>query len=365
MPVYFDKQSKTWYCKFYYTDYTGTRKQKKKRGFKLQREAKEWEHIFLLQKQGRPDMGFSSLYSLYMEDMTHRLRQSTLSSKAHLFRTKILPYFEKLPVNEIQASNIRQWQNKMTSYRTPDGKGYSQTYLKAMNNQLSAIFNYAVKYYCLPSNPCHTAGSIGRKKASEMDFWTQNEFFAFWKSLPEHSELSLVFSLLYYSGMRIGELLALETKDFHPATGVISITKTLRRYKGENIVTPPKTPKGVREIRLPEFLVKNLKKYVFGRDISERIFSCSRHTIDRAMQKHCFLSGVKKIRIHDLRHSNASLLIEMGISPVLIAERLGHENVETTLNTYSHLYPGKQDEIAVQMQKLHEILQEKQFQSST
>lgn len=201
-----------------------------------------------------------------------------------------------------------------------------------------------------------------------MDFWTHEEFLVFWKSLQEDTDLSLIFSLLYYSGMRIGELLALEKTDFDPGSGTVSITKTLRRYKKEDIITPPKTPKGKREVRLPDFLSEALKKYIAVRSDTgngDRIFLRSRHSIDRAMRKHCRLSGVKKIRIHDLRHSNASLLIEMGVSPILIAERLGHENVETTLNTYSHLYPGKQAEVTGQMQKLHEILLEKQFRNST
>ena len=121
MPSYYDETTKTWYCKFYYTDYTGARKQKKKRGFKLQRDAKDWERSFLERQQGTPDMTFKALYELYIEDMSHRLRETTIAGKKYLIESKLLPYFGKLPINTIKAVTIRKWQNELTAYRDESG----------------------------------------------------------------------------------------------------------------------------------------------------------------------------------------------------------------------------------------------------
>lgn len=99
-------------------------------------------------------------------------------------------------------------------------------------------------------------------------------------------------------------------------------------------------------------LVADYHNRLYDYEPNQRLFAVTKHYITHEIERGCKLSGVKKIRCHDLRHSHASLLIEMGFSPVLIAERLGHENVETTLNTYSHLYPNKHTEVAEKMEKL-------------
>lgn len=107
MPTYKDQKTGTWYVKTYYTDYTGNRRQKMKRGFKLQRDAKEWEHDFLMQQQGSPDMTFQALYDIYIEDMSHRLRQTSIEGKQYVFRNRILPYFKDKPINAITPKDIR------------------------------------------------------------------------------------------------------------------------------------------------------------------------------------------------------------------------------------------------------------------
>ena len=129
MPSYYDDTTKTWYCKFYYTDYTGSRKQKKKRGFKLQREAKEYERAFLERMQGTPDMTFQTLYELYIDDMSHRLRKNSVEGKKNVFKNRILPYFKDKPVNQITPIDIRNWQNEQIAL------GYSNAYLDRSQNE--------------------------------------------------------------------------------------------------------------------------------------------------------------------------------------------------------------------------------------
>lgn len=222
MPVYKDEERGTWCVRCYYEDFTEKKKQIKKRGFKLQREAKEWEADFLRKQKGSTDMTFRSMYEIYIEDMGHRCRQSTVDGKKHVFEELILPYFENKPINKITPKDIRAWQNEMIA------KDYSNSYLDRM-----------FKFYDL--------------------------------------------------------------KD------------------------------------------------------TDRVFPFTKSYINNAMARACKKSGVKKIRIHDIRHSHASYLINLGCAALLISERLGHEKVQTTLSTYSHLYPNKHQEVVDMMQSQHKL----------
>ena len=126
-------------------------------------------------------------------------------------------------MNEIKAPYIRKWQNELMK------QGYSATYLKTINNQLAAIFNYAVKYYDLPNNPCRKAGSIGKSKADEMQFWTHEEFSSFIDSIMNKHQSYMAFMTLYWTGMRLGELLALTIGDVDFEKCTISISKSYQR----------------------------------------------------------------------------------------------------------------------------------------
>lgn len=355
MSATFDEKASTWTTQFYYTDYAGTRKKKKKRGFNLKREALDWERTFLEKQQADLTMVFSSLVELYFEDMKHRLRESTISNKKYIIDLKIKPFFGKMPVNQIKATDVRNWQNQLISYKDTKDKPYSQTYLKTINNQLVAVFNYAVKYYDLKENPCHKAGSMGKKDAEEMEIWTTEEFNTFITYFDERPEVGTAFTVFYYTGLRLGELLALTVADIDTTSGFIRVNKSKQRVDGKDLVTPPKTPKSTRTITIPEFLSVQLKQHInsiYDRTDRVEIFPYNKSFFSYEMEKGCKATGVKKIRLHDLRHSHASLLIDLGFSPLLIAERLGHERVETTLNTYSHLYPNKHGEVAEKLNDL-------------
>lgn len=110
MPIYKDEKTGNWFVKLYYTDYTGAKKQKLKRGFKLQREAKEWERDFLERQQGRPDMTFQTLYKLYEADLMTHTKRSTYQSILSIIKKHILPYWKDKKLNEITAADVRTWQ---------------------------------------------------------------------------------------------------------------------------------------------------------------------------------------------------------------------------------------------------------------
>ncbi|MFR3145672.1 MAG: tyrosine-type recombinase/integrase [Eubacterium callanderi] len=355
MPANYDEKAGSWTAQFYYTDYTGTRKKKFKRGFKLKKDALEWERVFLEKQQADINMSFKSFVELYFEDMRHRLRASTVDNKRYIVDLKITPFFSQMQLSQIKAADVRRWQNEMISViNDRTGKPYSATYLKSINNQLTAIFNYAVKYYDLKENPCHKAGSMGKKEADEMEIWTHKEFKCFISAFEDRPQSRLAFEMLYFTGLRIGELMALTPVDIDLKAKTVSVTKSLQRLNKADVITAPKTPKSLRVISLPDFLCNDLAAYMRkiygGPGNNERIFDFNKWFLKRELERGCKHTGVKKIRLHDLRHSHASLLIELGFSPLLIAERLGHEKVETTLNTYAHLYPNKQSEVAEKLE---------------
>lgn len=349
MPTYKDKNKGTYYCSFYYTDWTGAKKKKKKEGFKKESDAKKFERDFLSKQQDNCDMNFKTLVDLYLEDAATRVRETTLENKKILINLKIVPYFEKMKINDINANHIRKWQNELIN------KGYSQTYLKTINNQLSAIFNFAIKYYNLNSSPALKAGSMGKKNAESMQFWTVEEFKKFIK-FNDKPVSALAFKVLFWTGIRSGELMALTLKDIDLVNKTININKTYTRLKGKDIISQPKTPKSKRKIAISDSLCEDIKDYknkLYDIKETDRIFQFTKFFLRHEMQRVCKKSGIKEIRIHDLRHSHASLLIELGFTPLLISERLGHEKVQTTLDTYSHLYPNKGDVVANRLNNLY------------
>ena len=259
----------------------------------------------------------------------------------------LLPYFGNLKVCDIDTIKVRKWQNELISYRDGNGKPFSQTYLKTVNNQLSAIMNYAVSHYQLASNPCKAAGSMGKSNADEMRIWTQEQYEQFSKAIRK-SSVRLAFDVLFYTGMRSGELLALTPADILP-TKRIDINKNYAKVQGQELFLEPKTPKAKRCIAIPDFLYDDIREYIsklYGIEKGDRIFYFTKSALDKEIKRVAEKAGLPPIRVHDLRHSHASMLIELGFSPLEIADRLGHESVKTTLDTYSHLYPDKDQQLA-------------------
>ena len=351
MPAYKDNKTGKWFCKFYYTDWQGNNRQKWKRGFATKKEALAYERDFLEKQSANPDMTFQNLYELYMEDMTARLKQSTILTKKHICETHILPFFGKKHINEIKASDVRRWQNQLMNFQ----KGYSKTYLKTINNQLTCMINYAKRFNDLNTNPCGQAGSIGQAKAEEMDYWAYDEYIAFREGIKDKPLSYICFQVLYWTWMREEELLALTAADIDLVAKQIDVNKTYQRLHGEDIITTPKTRKSKRKVPIPDFLCQELQEYMDSRYMlapNERLFPITKSFLSHEMERGCKNTGVKRIRIHDIRHSHASLLINQGCDALSLADRLGHEKVSTTLNTYSHLFPHKQQELVNNLEQL-------------
>lgn len=351
--MYFGKDAKgKWFVQFSYLDWTGKRVRTTKRGFKTKKEAQEYYTNYMVMKSGELNMLFGDFVEIYINDMKSRIRENTMTTKEYIINLKILPYFRDKKINEITVSDVRQWQASLLE------SGYKDTYLNTVNTQLSSIFNYACKYYSLKENPCRIAGSIGKSHANEMQIYTREQFEKFSDCLMNKRISWMGFQVLYYTGVRIGELLALQVGDVDFDKRVLTINKSLQRLKKRDVITEPKTPRSNRKINLPEFLLIDLQDYINsmgGVKKSDRLFPATKHFFENEKSRAVKESGLPCIRLHDFRHSHASLLIELGFSPIAVAERLGHEKVSTTLNTYGHLFPNKQAGMA---EKLNELYKE-------
>jgi len=298
IPAYKDKQRGAWYASFYYTDWQGHRKKKVKRGFARQKDAKAYEDEFLKQGSRSCDMTFGSLVELYLDDMKDRLKGTTMQNKRYLIEKRVLPFFKDLPVNDITPAHVRKWQSGLLA------EDIAPTYVKTINNQLSAIFNYACKYYGLTQNPALLAGSVGKKHANEMHFWTVeqfNEFIPHVPKLPGRTGLSVLF----WTGLRIGELLALSPSDIDLEARTLTVNKSFQTIDGKEVITDPKTPRSRRVIPLPEKLCDEIRAYeaaLYEPDPNDRLFPFTKSYFHQQMAKGCAAAGMEKIRLHDLRH---------------------------------------------------------------
>jgi len=205
MSAYYDKRTKNWYCVFYFTDWKGTKKQKKKRGFSRKKDALEYEREFHDKLPSSPDMPFSDMVELYLADKKMHTKLKTYKTKKSRIYTWILPYFDDKDINAITALDIRQWQGELKEAVGATGELLSPAYMQNLITEFSGIFNFAVRFYNLPTNPCKVAGNLVGKKGKSLDFWTREEFDRFIDTFDKADPYYAAFMTLYYTGMRIGD----------------------------------------------------------------------------------------------------------------------------------------------------------------
>ena len=265
-----------------------------------------------------------------------------------------------MATDEIEPIHVQSWQLELA-------KQFSPNYIHVVQGLLSLAFDRAIVLGIAKKNPSRMIGNIKSKK-TQVDFWTLEEFqkviSLLYKGDYYEHYLFISFWVLFMTGMRIGEAAALLWSDIDFDTGLLSITKTMY-YKSMDDFKPvePKTQASVRTIYVDADTIRELKAWQevqkkvlknCGYVLSYNGIPTSKHTLPRALEKLAELAGVHRIKIHALRHSHASLLISMGENPLLIKERLGHEKIQTTLETYGHLYPNTNLEVA---NKLTGVLQ--------
>lgn len=335
MSIYKEKNDKKWRVEIRTKDKTGKKIRKKKTGFDTKKQAEEFEREFINKIMNSSNITFKSLYEIYFEDVELKLKVNSISTKKAYFRKYLLPFFENYYIDEIVPNDIRKFQNELIK------NNLSKNTLRAIENNLKTILNFAIKYYDLPSNPMAKIEMVGsRKNKKKMLFWNLQEFNQFIEVVDD-LELKFLFTLLFWTGMRIGEVLALTFKDIDLNKKKLNINKTFTRLNKTDIITAPKTESSIRKIDLTENVINLFKEYAktFYKPVpSTRIFTKGKVGIRLNFIKYIEQAKVKKIVIHDLRHSHASLLINNKVNILAVAKRLGHEDIKMTLNTYSHLY---------------------------
>lgn len=352
MPAYQLENGK-WITAFYYRDHNGELKRKYKRSFDTEEDALAYEEHFK-EMEGTPaHMTFKQMAKSYLHDIKPRLRWSTYDTKELMFRTKITPFFGDKLVCNITSLDIIRWQGWVDTLRQRNGKPYSPTFIRQLNSQVSAIFNYAEKHYGITPNPTKKVKKTGSSKSREMQIWTKEEYGKFLEAVSDKDISFYAFEMLYWTGIREGELLALTPSDFNFADCTLTINKSFGMRGKEEIIGPPKTKKGYRTITMSNFLAREMQEFLEREELKadERIFKLTKKYLWNEMERGCSKSGVKRIRVHDLRHSHVSMLIHMGFSAVAIGARVGHESQDITFR-YAHLFPNEQENMADSLQGL-------------
>lgn len=341
--AYKEKDTKKWSAQWFETTAMGEKKKRRKRGFETKREALEYERQKKLNSGRSMDMKLSEFVEVYFEDKQNELKERSVKNKRYMMEQHIIPYFGEHMMSEITASQIIQWQNEMQT------KGFSESYLRMIQNQLTGLFSHASRIYDLQANPCKKVKKMGNFDARSLNFWTIEEYQKFIQTMEPGTQYYLIFEILFWTGCRIGELLALTKKDIEFENNQISITKTYYRSDGRDIITKPKTKQSVRIVEIPEFLKQEIKDFVdrhYELPDDERLFPIVQEAVQHKMKRQMEKAGVKKIRVHDIRHSHIAYLINRNIDPILIKSRVGHKDIGITLNTYGHLYPNQQRRVA-------------------
>ena len=233
MPAYKDTKSGTWYVKTYVKTWDGKNKSTTKRGFTTKREAVKWESEIKAKESYSVDVKFSTFVEMYFNDKRGELKERSIKNKKYMIERHIVPFFGNKKINEISPAEIVEWQNQMKA------KNFSETYLRMIQNQITALFTHASKIYGLENNPCKKVRKMGKSDANRIDFWTREEYEKFIKTIDYQDRYYCLFEILFWTGLRIGELLALTMDDIDFDTNQIHISKTYYRTGGEDKITTP------------------------------------------------------------------------------------------------------------------------------
>lgn len=348
MSAYKDEKHGTWYVKFSYVDWKGNTRWTTKRGFKGKRAAEKYEREFKEKSRGTPDMTMSTFMDLYLSDIKLHVRESTYVSRRSRMNRYVLSELGNVKLSDLTPVMMRQWQNELAKkpierYERP----LSASTIQTVRREFSAALNYAVRFYGLSDNPLRRAGKCEYTKPAAIDerhIWGVTEFYKAMEQ-EKREDLRCLFYLLFWGGFRIGEVLALCVDDFDFDAGTVHITKSLSYLSHK--ISPTKTPSSVRVVTIPAPVLKMVQAYISRLDpVPSPLFTFAYGTAMFHLRQDAAAAGVPVIRIHDLRHSHASYLINRGVPITAVSHRLGHKNPSITLGIYSHFYKSSDQDIA-------------------
>ena len=342
-----------------YYDNLGNRKQAERTAYGLA-EAKDIEMRLMAELQKASpsaNMTVRELCEKYLESHRHEVRESTLDKLSTNLRIHVLPLIGEVRLQKLNTITLQDWKLAI------EKKGLSLKSRQNIYRAFCSALNWAVKIEYIKSNPLSKIGNfrsaVTDKK--DMDYYTAEEFQTFANQALKHAQNAdtinawdfyVFFCIAFYTGLRKGEIHALKWSDID---GIyLNVKRSInQKAKGGDVETAPKTKSSIRTLQIPKPLIDILAEHKkrwksikgFGNDY--RICGGTRPLRDTSLQNYNKMissaAGLKTIRIHDFRHSHASLLANAGINIQEVARRLGHSNVEVTWNTYSHLYPREEE----------------------
>lgn len=301
------------------------------------------------------------LFDEYIAAKKHEVRETSLDKSNRILKRYVIPEFENIKIDKITVPVIQKWKQRLSE------QDLSFVTKKNIYGEFRALINYAVKMEYLARNPVIAAGNFKAplEPKKEMLYYTVGEFKSYIKSAKDYAEQSeqnsgtlydwnyyVFFYIAFFTGLRKGEIYALTWNDVKG--GYLSVTKSIaQKLKGGDRITPPKNKTSIRDIQIPKPLQDVLDEH-YARcstldGFSDNLYICGglqpiRDTsLSKINTKFANLAGVKHIRIHDFRHSHASLLANEGINIQEVARRLGHSKISMTWETYSHLYPREEE----------------------
>jgi len=348
MSVHKDPVRNTWYFRVRIDG-----KHYSRSGFRTKKDALREEHDFKTEQVvlSGSDAPVKDVYDKYLDYCRAHLTGESVSDKEITYRLYMEPVIGKLALDAVTSAHIVEIQNLLNE------KNFAYEYKRKIFYTLNSFFKYAHQQHNLIRNPVDYAPRFKNRKVKDNDnYWTFEEFKSFIEAVDKPI-WNLVFQILYYTGIRKSELLALQWTDIDGDEIVIS--KTLRtRETGEQnyLLAPPKTRNSNRRVLMPNFLSELLNEYrkwceqhYDGFTVNSFLFGFNRPfsktNLDHWKNIYIEKSGVKKITIHGFRHSHASLLINDGANILVVSKRLGHSSIKETLDRYSHMFPSSQIEI--------------------
>lgn len=361
------KDGSSWYYVFYLEkDANGKRRQKKKRGFKTKKEAQQalTEAINAVNK-GTYIEPSNILYKDYLEEWFSTKKNSvgiqTVNVYKHYLKSRIIPILGSTTLSRLTTIQIQSFINSLSE------DGLSSSTVKKVLEIIRNSLEHAVDFELVSKNVAAKV-KLPKTNKKEMTVWNEEEINQFLK-IAKEDRYYIVFHLALTTGMRQGEILGLRWKDFDLEKGQINIKQTLSQ-DGKTIMSGAKTQSSIRTIHLSESTINTLnsRKIIVSKEKLSLgpiyqdfdLVACTHHgtplnpsNVRRTFARLINLSNVPKIRFHDLRHTHATLLLSRGINVKIISERLGHSNIKVTLDTYSHVLPSMQEEVA---RKLDEII---------
>lgn len=344
MPVYkYDtKKGVKWYYSFKFQDVRYL-----KRGFDTKREAivSESEKRVELEKFGQLEkrIKLDTFCELYLSDLEKRESRYTFEKATTIINKYILPNLKNKYIDEYKTRDISNWQNTILSLNI------SNTYTHTIDARMRALFNHAIKFSTIHKSPCAGVKTIGKQNRDAKDHavWTIDD----WKRINDFGsvEFEAFMSVLFYTGMRIGEVMGLMWSDVNFEEKKIYMNKQ-RLKNGE--IKKTKTGNSI-EFLVNDKLINTLKKYKSSLlEETNFIFNKSRDCYRKNKNKLEKKYDLPHIRIHDMRHSHATLLINNDVNIHVIADRLGHSSTKTTERVYAHLYEDNKKQVVDLLESL-------------